>query len=316
MSIANVWVNWYNRGKRIGEVKMNQTTDKFENEKSRQLFYTEIKKQEQNITEENRAVIAEGYQKLLYLDIVLANQKYQEDEESYFAFLDKCDIEEEMQVSISQTMMRLGAQMKIAWYRPLFWEFVDKVEKKRYLKGSSMEKVLHSARCAYEAYDIHEDHKITALVEQYLAAIYKRAYTLLDAKEDAVKERIIVEAANIEWYVTQYYPEHKEEFAHVKENYPQTYALAEEFLTLVEKDANAIGDVCVEELLKHTSNVTDARELRMSLRKSYYKIVSQNHESAFIQSRTTYKRPAIKVGRNDPCPCGSGKKFKQCCGKN
>jgi preprotein translocase subunit SecA len=23
-----------------------------------------------------------------------------------------------------------------------------------------------------------------------------------------------------------------------------------------------------------------------------------------------------KVGRNDPCPCGSGKKFKKCCGKN
>ena len=22
-----------------------------------------------------------------------------------------------------------------------------------------------------------------------------------------------------------------------------------------------------------------------------------------------------KVGRNDPCPCGSGKKFKNCCGK-
>ncbi|MBR4401801.1 MAG: SEC-C domain-containing protein, partial [Synergistes sp.] len=25
---------------------------------------------------------------------------------------------------------------------------------------------------------------------------------------------------------------------------------------------------------------------------------------------------AQKVGRNDPCPCGSGKKYKQCCGKN
>jgi preprotein translocase subunit SecA len=23
----------------------------------------------------------------------------------------------------------------------------------------------------------------------------------------------------------------------------------------------------------------------------------------------------LKVGRNDPCPCGSGKKFKNCCGK-
>jgi preprotein translocase subunit SecA len=27
-------------------------------------------------------------------------------------------------------------------------------------------------------------------------------------------------------------------------------------------------------------------------------------------------RTGPKVGRNDPCPCGSGKKFKQCCGKN
>ena len=25
---------------------------------------------------------------------------------------------------------------------------------------------------------------------------------------------------------------------------------------------------------------------------------------------------AMKIGRNDPCPCGSGKKYKKCCGKN
>jgi len=29
----------------------------------------------------------------------------------------------------------------------------------------------------------------------------------------------------------------------------------------------------------------------------------------------TYRRILPKVGRNDPCPCGSGKKFKHCCGK-
>jgi SEC-C motif-containing protein len=28
----------------------------------------------------------------------------------------------------------------------------------------------------------------------------------------------------------------------------------------------------------------------------------------------TYRRDQPKVGRNDPCPCGSGKKFKKCCG--
>jgi preprotein translocase subunit SecA len=30
----------------------------------------------------------------------------------------------------------------------------------------------------------------------------------------------------------------------------------------------------------------------------------------------TVRREAPKVGRNEPCPCGSGKKYKQCCGKN
>jgi preprotein translocase subunit SecA len=28
----------------------------------------------------------------------------------------------------------------------------------------------------------------------------------------------------------------------------------------------------------------------------------------------TIRRDAPKVGRNDPCPCGSGKKFKNCHG--
>jgi preprotein translocase subunit SecA len=26
------------------------------------------------------------------------------------------------------------------------------------------------------------------------------------------------------------------------------------------------------------------------------------------------RRVGDKVGRNDPCPCGSGKKYKKCCG--
>ena len=29
----------------------------------------------------------------------------------------------------------------------------------------------------------------------------------------------------------------------------------------------------------------------------------------------SFHREAPKVGRNDPCPCGSGKKYKKCCGK-
>ena len=28
------------------------------------------------------------------------------------------------------------------------------------------------------------------------------------------------------------------------------------------------------------------------------------------------RRVGKKIGRNDPCPCGSGLKYKKCCGKN
>lgn len=41
-------------------------------------------------------------------------------------------------------------------------------------------------------------------------------------------------------------------------------------------------------------------------RKELYKIEKS--------SKTIVKPP--KVGRNDPCPCGSGKKYKKCCGAN
>ena len=39
-----------------------------------------------------------------------------------------------------------------------------------------------------------------------------------------------------------------------------------------------------------------------------------------INNKTEKAQPIVndgpKVGRNDPCPCGSGKKYKNCCGKN
>jgi uncharacterized protein len=37
-------------------------------------------------------------------------------------------------------------------------------------------------------------------------------------------------------------------------------------------------------------------------------------ETKLYGNATTFRRTLPKIGRNDPCPCGSGKKFKQCCG--
>jgi preprotein translocase subunit SecA len=38
-------------------------------------------------------------------------------------------------------------------------------------------------------------------------------------------------------------------------------------------------------------------------------------EQEIVLPTVTIRRETPKVGRNDPCPCGSGKKFKNCHGK-
>jgi uncharacterized protein len=38
-------------------------------------------------------------------------------------------------------------------------------------------------------------------------------------------------------------------------------------------------------------------------------------EKKLYGTATTFRRSMPKLGRNDPCPCGSGRKFKQCCGR-
>ena len=62
-----------------------------------------------------------------------------------------------------------------------------------------------------------------------------------------------------------------------------------------------------------------------TLRRMYMSIITRPPERKEVaknivanRDNSLPKRPAKadkKVGRNDPCPCGSGKKFKECCGK-
>ena len=38
-------------------------------------------------------------------------------------------------------------------------------------------------------------------------------------------------------------------------------------------------------------------------------------ETVIFKHKTKPVKAETKIGRNDPCPCGSGKKFKKCCGR-
>jgi uncharacterized protein len=51
------------------------------------------------------------------------------------------------------------------------------------------------------------------------------------------------------------------------------------------------------------------------LARAYRHFAAHRQAAAQTERRqATYRRSAAKVGRNDPCPCSSGKKFKHCCG--
>ena len=47
-------------------------------------------------------------------------------------------------------------------------------------------------------------------------------------------------------------------------------------------------------------------------------VVAKPTSEGFDGPRRIIRKPAVskKIGRNDPCPCGSGKKYKKCCGMN
>lgn len=53
--------------------------------------------------------------------------------------------------------------------------------------------------------------------------------------------------------------------------------------------------------------------------KEWEDILTQEEYTAIYddyRKSRTFVRTEAKIGRNDPCPCGSGKKYKNCCGKN
>ncbi|MEQ8765185.1 MAG: SEC-C metal-binding domain-containing protein [Planctomycetota bacterium] len=54
------------------------------------------------------------------------------------------------------------------------------------------------------------------------------------------------------------------------------------------------------------------RELLSMWKKPIAEGLPDAEEGPFLDAGTV-RRPVAKVGRNDPCPCGSGKKYKRCC---
>ena len=75
----------------------------------------------------------------------------------------------------------------------------------------------------------------------------------------------------------------------------------------------------------HIHNGTELSSVVKKNNRAFLKLLPKSKQ---ISTKTTAKKgkiikktavkkakPEVKVGRNDPCPCGSGKKYKKCCGR-
>ena len=64
-------------------------------------------------------------------------------------------------------------------------------------------------------------------------------------------------------------------------------------------------------------NMRDAKATWLFKLNSWKKVLTDEKASEIAREyRDANIAHSEKIGRNDPCPCGSGKKYKKCCGKN
>jgi len=65
----------------------------------------------------------------------------------------------------------------------------------------------------------------------------------------------------------------------------------------------------------HSVEIEKPQEMEQQKPKQEAPVTYSRGENESVEPVHTYKREQPKVGRNDPCPCGSGKKYKQCHGR-
>lgn len=86
-------------------------------------------------------------------------------------------------------------------------------------------------------------------------------------------------------------------------NNPNLEEIVEEFLSNFEFENDKELDFVVYNLLKFLNNTPQW-------------VLKGHVPEEIVPKSTTVVKEEPKVGRNEPCPCGSGKKYKKCCASN
>ena len=111
-----------------------------------------------------------------------------------------------------------------------------------------------------------------------------------------------------------YWTEHINTMSHLREGIHLRGYAQEDPLRAYTMEGYDMFDKMLQNVDKDVSIFLLKAEIRQNIeRKEKPKKLLTND----TEERPAKKKPIKKnkVGRNDPCPCGSGKKYKQCCGK-
>ncbi|MFH1077288.1 MAG: preprotein translocase subunit SecA [Pseudomonadota bacterium] len=154
--------------------------------------------------------------------------------------------------------------------------------------------------------------RLQAFLLDEAVARYKQKYESMGQQEFHYLERMVLLNT-----VDSFWKEHLLCMDHLKEGiglrgYGQRDPLIEykqEAFLMFQGMVERIREACVSTLFK--IQVVKNEELDRA-RKLEEKNITLSHGAA--SALQPIKRPVQKVGRNDPCPCGSGKKYKKCCG--
>ncbi len=112
--------------------------------------------------------------------------------------------------------------------------------------------------------------------------------------------------------VLEEWPKIKAQFEIVKKEYPIFWEKLKDFAYTLEHTQD------LERLRQQYQKDYDRREKFISGGYYYERYPHRRQVQMAVQwsgEDGTYTRSQPKVGRNDPCPCGSGKKYKNCCGR-
>ena len=285
-------------------------------EKTAELCQDILATKEGHGNEQVKIILARVFPSVLRMDVETENKKYQQHLSQYYTFLDGIEMNELMQEYIVETLIKLCELMENDWYRPLFQEFVEHIERQGYLTEEVYKETLASAYASLESYDYYGDSKVSMLAKTVMKLGYDKAYTIRNVALESMKNRLNLDVLMNAWYLTQYYEEHEEEFSYIAQKYPYSYRLITDLVKDIKTDVHKKEELLLEELMNHVTEGTTKEQLMDVLTKSYADLMAKEAKPQTVYAgRGSYRRSSEKIGRNEPCPCGSGKKYKHCCGK-